>query len=296
MSRRIAIPVKNALFAFGFLFIFFTAWTGYMAWEGESCQVTSLLIDGAPGNIVYIADPHLRPENLGHVEELIKEINRLHPSVVLIGGDFVYGEDDDLSLQQVWREIEAPVYAILGNHDYRAGIKGSGLVGRLSWLAEIYLRGHDRDTSFFYAGCDRDLADSIEEELEKNNVSVLRNEYVECTIGGRDVIIVGLDDLWAGMADPPAVPDNGAYTIYLVHEPMRCEDWDADLVLAGHTHGGQFNLGGMQLLQLAGIAEISGFSVKNAIPMYITRGIGTSNLDSNYRYCAPPEIVIINPE
>jgi predicted MPP superfamily phosphohydrolase len=290
------MPGKNALFAIGSIIVFFMAWTGYMAWEGESCQITSLSIDGAPGNIVYIADPHLRPENLEHVELVISEINRLHPSVVLIGGDFVYGEDDDLSLQQVWKKIEAPVYAILGNHDYRAGIKGCGLFGRLSWLTEIYMRGHDRDAGFLYAGCDRKLADSIEEELEKNNVTVLRNEYVECTIDGRDVIIVGLDDLWAGMADPPAVPDTGAYTIFLVHEPMRSRDWDADLVLAGHTHGGQFNLGGMQVLQIAGIAEISGFSVKNNIPMYISRGIGTSNLDSNYRYCAPPEIVVINPE
>jgi len=272
------------------------AWTGYMAWEGESCQITTLSIDEAPGNIVYIADPHLRPENLEYVKEMIGEINRLKPSVVLIGGDFVYGEDDDLSLQQVWRRIDAPVYAILGNHDYKAGIKGSGVVGRISWMAEIYMRGHGQDTGFLYSGCDRDLADSIEDVLESNNVSVLRNEYVECTIGEMDLIIVGLDDLWAGMAEPPVVPDTGAYTIYLVHEPMRSMAWDADLVLAGHTHGGQFNVGGLQILQLAGLADISGYSVKSDIPMYVTRGIGTSNLDSNYRYCASPEIVVINPE
>ena len=38
----------------------------------------------------------------------------------------------DLSLQAVWAEIDAPVYAGLGNHDYRAGINGSGSIWEAS--------------------------------------------------------------------------------------------------------------------------------------------------------------------
>ena len=53
-------------------------------------------------------------------------------------------------------------------------------------------------------------------------------------------MLVGIDDGWAGMADPPDVPDTGAYTLYMIHEPDCRADWDADLILAGHTHGGQF--------------------------------------------------------
>ena len=56
---------------------------------------------------------------------MIQQINALHPSVVLIGGDFVYDDGENLSLQEVWSEIDAPVYAVLGNHDYKSGIVAS---------------------------------------------------------------------------------------------------------------------------------------------------------------------------
>jgi len=266
-----------------------------MSWEAGTCEVTALSLDGAPLNVVYIADPHLRMENIDHVRGVISEINALHPSVVLIGGDFVFGEEDNLSLQEVWNEIDAPVFAVLGNHDYRAGIKGSGIAGKISWVAETYMRSHNMDASFLYSGGDATYADFLEDELEKNGVSVLRNEYVKLTIDGQDIIIVGVDDIWAGRADPPQIPKTGIYTIYLVHEPAYREEWKADLVLSGHTHGGQFNIAGLQALNSFGFVEISGLSKSGDASLYVSRGIGTSNLDRDYRYCASPEIVIINP-
>ena len=77
---------------------------------------------------------------------------------------------------------------------------------------------------------------------KKNGVRVLRNEYEEILIDGKRVTIVGVDDGWAGMADPPHVPqerETDSFTIYLIHEPAYRGNWDADLTLAGHTHGGQ---------------------------------------------------------
>ena len=52
----------------------------------------------------------------------------------------------------------------------------------------------------------RAYPDILEEELEKNGVTVLRNEWTELEISGQSVIICGVDDIWAGRANPPDDP------------------------------------------------------------------------------------------
>jgi predicted MPP superfamily phosphohydrolase len=269
----------------------------YMNWEAGRVEVTALSIPGAPAGIVFIADPHVRPENIGHTREVIRVINSLHPSLVLIGGDFSYHGHEDLSLQAVWREIDAPVYAVLGNHDYRAGINGSGVDGRISWVEELLLRSHGYDAGFLYSDSpDPGHAQSIASVLEQNGVTVLRNEQVTLDLDGKSLVLVGVDDIWAGRADPPKVPDTGAYVIYLVHEPAWKPGWDADLVLAGHTHGGQYRIFPVQAIEYLNIIPIHGLFWKGDVPLYVTRGTGTSDQVREFRYLSPPEIVVINPK
>jgi predicted MPP superfamily phosphohydrolase len=228
---------------------------------------------------------------------VIRVINSLHPSLVLIGGDFSYHGHEDLSLQAVWREIDAPVYAVLGNHDYRAGINGSGVDGRISWVEELLLRSHGYDAGFLYSDSpDPGHAQSIASVLEQNGVTVLRNEQVTLDLDGKSLVLVGVDDIWAGRADPPKVPDTGAYVIYLVHEPAWKPGWDADLVLAGHTHGGQYRIFPVQAIEYLNIIPIHGLFWKGDVPLYVTRGTGTSDQVREFRYLSPPEIVVINPK
>jgi hypothetical protein len=110
-------------------------------------------------------------------------------------------------------------------------------------------------------------------------------------LNGTQLLLVGVDDGWAGMADPPSVPATGAFTIYMIHEPECRADWDADLILSGHTHGGQFL---PDNLNIPG-KDLSGLVERNNVKTYITRGIGTSNLEIELRLFATPEIVVINP-
>jgi hypothetical protein len=270
---------------------------GYMYHEGSSPEVTVLRIDGAPGGIVFIADPHLREENIDFIERTVSQINALHPSVVLMGGDFMYRGAEDLPLNHVWSRINAPVYAILGNHDYLAGM------GRESVYSKVVLIKTEADLNpdTYDVSCmanepiDAGFAESVVRELEKDRVRVLRNEPVSLDIGGKGLVIIGLDDCWAGRTRPPVVPPTDAFTIYLIHEPECRAAWDADLILAGHTHGGQFMFGIPQLLDAAGILELSGMKMKYGVPTYITRGIGTSNFNPQLRFLASPEIVVINP-
>jgi predicted MPP superfamily phosphohydrolase len=269
---------------------------GYLAYEASHPVVSTIDLPGAPERMVFIADPHLREENAEYVREVIRQINGLEPSVVLIGGDFIAGDEGDLSLQDAWRELDAPAYAVLGNHDYHAGIDGGGLEGRMAWTAEVLLRARGLDTSGYYStavGCQG--ADALEQRLEANGVTVLRNEAVEVSCGGKNVTIVGVDDLWAGRADPPAEIPDGLPLIYMVHEPVVYPGWEADLVLSGHTHGGQFNNAPFQILDGLGIADIQGVHRKRDVLLYVTRGIGTSSSVAGQRFLVPPEIVLINP-
>jgi predicted MPP superfamily phosphohydrolase len=272
---------------------------GYMYTEGKSpAEITTLEVDGAPAGIVFIADPHLRESNINQTREIIQQINDLHPSVVLIGGDFVYDDEDNLSLQDVWSEIDAPVYAVLGNHDYKSGIEASRCWEKTIKEPKSPLQPWNYDAFKVHDGsADYDYADEVTDALSENEVRVLRNEYADIMINGRNVVIVGVDDGWAGRADPPQVPQelkDDAFIIYLVHEPAYRGTWDANLTLAGHTHGGQIIPAGSEQFITGGLVTLSGKIDESGKITYISRGIGTSNLDITLR-ASPPEIVVITP-
>jgi uncharacterized protein len=265
---------------------------GYMYVEAKRSDITVLYIDGAPEGIVYIADPHLREQNIGHTLQIIDEINTLAPAVVLIGGDFAYENESDFHYQDVWSGIDAPVYAVLGNHDYKAGLTSAGWIGKNLAVSRACYDVDNYDVSSLREPTtDLAFAGHLEEILEENEVHVLRNEYVELDLNGTQLLLVGVDDGWAGLADPPSVPDTGGYTLYMIHEPECRADWEADLILSGHTHGGQFL---PDNLPIPG-REMSGLVERSGVQTYITRGIGTSNLEIELRLFATPEIVIINP-
>ena len=287
------------LYSLAFVFIAVApAIVGYMVWEARTMEVTELAVQGAPGGIVFIADPHLKSGNVDHVRSAIQEINRLHPSIVLIGGDFANGEEENFSLHDVWRDIDAPVYAVLGNHDYRTGTDGLGGLRKMVGVAGACTDPEGYDVSSLRDDeSDIVFADSLEETLERNGVTVLRNEYVDLEIDGTPLRIVGVDDGWAGMADPPEVPKTDAFTIYMIHEPSCRADWDADLILAGHTHGGQFMVPLVGQLNAWNVVELSGLKTESGMtPTYITRGICGSSVGSmDLRFNSRPEIVLINP-
>ncbi|WP_172673897.1 hypothetical protein [Methanogenium cariaci] len=133
--------------------------------------------------------------------------------------------------------------------------------------------------------------------LEGAGVRVMQNEYELLNLDGTELMLVGVDDAWAGRADPPPeVPETDAFTIYMIHEPGARADWDADLILSGHLHGGQFSAPGLEVIKDLGIVDIQGFCNQGETPAFITRGIGSSSMiEQDLRFGTPPEIVVINP-
>ncbi|WP_301662413.1 metallophosphoesterase [Methanoculleus frigidifontis] len=292
MSRQ-NIPYLGA-----FALVILSSAFGYMTWEARDVEVTVLTIEGCPEGMVFIADPHLQEGNLEYTRGVIDRINLLKPSLVLIGGDFANGDETNFAIQEIWAGIDAPAYAVLGNHDYRAGVDAIGGIRKTMAARGLTLTAADYDVgSLLDDETDPAFADALTRTLEANGVQVLRNEYVTLDVDGTEMLLVGVDDAWAGMADPPAVPETDAFTLYLIHVPDCRADWDADLILAGHTHGGQFMFPVVQQLAEHQIIEVRGLILNDgAPPTYITRGIGGSTLAGiDLRFNSPPEIVLINP-
>ena len=155
--------------------------------------------------------------------EYMRKINETNPDIVVVTGDFV---DDDTSYQ-----------------DMIKGARGLGLLNTKYGVYFIY-GNHDKGYFSYKNYSDKELR----ENLKINNVKILEDEYFNVT---DEITLVGRKDksdiTRKSMKDLNSVIDKTKYLVVLDHQPADYEN-DAkekvDLVLSGHTHGGQlFPLG-----------------------------------------------------
>lgn len=176
--------------------------------------------------VVQFADSHVGTTFDGKgLEKYVEEMQQTNPDVVVITGDFV---DDDTSKQNMIDACHAlsklnptyGVYFVFGNHD-----KG---------YYDPEYRGYD--------------GDDLIKELEKNGVHVLQDD-VELIddrfylIGRQDRSEEQKGGSRASMQKLTENLDTSKYSIVLDHQPHDYDNQAAakvDLVLSGHTHGGQF--------------------------------------------------------
>ena len=186
------------------------------------------------------------------------------PDMVVLTGDYVTNnalrlgwiEEGVRGLAQRW-----PVVATLGNHDYCS-------------RGEVFAA--------------REVAD----RLRGAGARLLRNESL--ALGG--LTLVGLDDLWNGKVEPGAIRAAPAAdpVIVLAHNPdtydlVRGERWD--VMLSGHTHGGQVVIPGIGPLHLP-VQNKQRYEGWYALDggtrgMYINRGVGHL---MHVRVWCPPEV------
>lgn len=216
-------------------------------------------------DIAFISDTHYPSKfTRKRLARVVRKLRQLQPQMLLLGGDYVTSNEYINELFDSLSSVKTlyGTYAVLGNHE-------------------------------------RSRAEAVEEAMRLHNVHLLRDEAVALT-GESTLFIVGVEDSFKVDTLAPlrgaAMPDS-AFVILLAHTPDYAQRAavQADIVLSGHTHGGQVTLLGLYAPvtnSLYGRRFLSGLNcTTQGVPVITTNGIGTSR--RKIRFCAPSEIVLI---
>jgi len=217
--------------------------------------------------IIQISDLHFETLDYFH-KSIAKKINKLKPDLIFITGDSVDKTEKIESLNEFLNLMDKSIkkYAITGNWEYWGNV---------------------------------DL-NKLKETFSENNCELLINENRSLSINNREISIIGIDDYVGGNADFKTAIRNIKPTetnIVLSHCPEYRDiiakekgDLNIDLVLSGHTHGGQITFFGIVPFKPKGSGRyLKGWYKETEPKMYISKGIGTSILP--IRFGARAEIV-----
>ena len=235
--------------------------------------------------IVFLSDFHEAKD--GELNDaIISAVKKASPDVVLLGGDMINGRDMFIEMEPAINLINAlaehfPVYYSFGNHERKiiCNIYGNKDV----W--EPYLEALDDRVKFL-----RNAHEEIMDGLDVYGIDIplkyyKRFKYPQLTGGIMNKVLGKKDD--------------SKYTILLGHTPdfiKGYSEWGADLVLAGHFHGGLVRLpllGGMISPRLHPFPKYDyGLYKKEDTQMIVTNGIGQHSI--KIRFNNKPEIVLVS--
>jgi len=240
-------------------------------------------VDGLPRpfshfRIVQLSDFHCsRQVTPAYLAEAVHLAQAQQPDTVVLTGDFVHkGYKYIERVAQTLGRLSAPhgVYAVLGNHDFSV-----------------------RNALGFRRF--RHLHRAVARALSDQGIRVLHNEAVLLERGGTRLHLLGVEDLWSRACDLdqafaglcPSVP-----CIALAHNPRTVERLDGrrcDLMLSGHTHGGQINLPGLGRPTLGRKARrfAAGLYQFHNTYVYVNKGIG---FGFRFRFGVRPEVAVLS--
>ena len=223
--------------------------------------------------IAQISDIHLEEYTEAfYLEEFVRRINALKPDLVLLTGDFISAGPRPFSVAykaagvcaEILEGLTCPQrYAILGNHDVTVG------------------------------------PEHVIQPLQAHGTPVLVDSYVPIERGKDHIWLSGACDpgtstCYLDMAIPP-MPN--APVIFMAHEPDFVDTVVQhprfpliDLMLSGHTHGGQVRLPilGPLILPSMGKKYVEGLFHFDHMQLYVNRGVGTVGLP--FRFNCPSEL------
>lgn len=223
--------------------------------------------------IVHLSDLHAGSEvPTAFLRRVVTTVQGLAPDVIVLTGDFVHSQPEDANvLTDLLQGLHAPhgVFAVLGNHDYAVNYSGDrGLPG----VEQVVITA-----------------------LERAGVTILRNESVEITAGQSHLLLYGIDEYWSGRANisPLHTTTPERPRIVLCHNPDVVQflpEQQTDLVLCGHTHGGQVRLPPFRpLLTMTSDRRYwGGLTARGNGRVFVSRGIGYT---WRVRFAARPECV-----
>jgi len=225
--------------------------------------------------IVHFSDLHYtRVITDKRIIEIKNEINLINPDIVVFTGDLI-DSDKDITIDEKEFLIDNlsninskyGKYAIIGNHDY---------ANNYEEIIDIY------------ANSDFILLD--------NDYDIIYNENKDkIFIGGVSSSSQEINDLDKTMTYFKEDNVSDIYKLLLIHEPDFADSIvnkynDIDLILAGHSHGGQVRLPifGALYTPKGGEKYIMGHYILNDTSLYVSSGIGVSRY--NFRLFNTPSI------
>jgi hypothetical protein len=226
--------------------------------------------------IVQLSDIHLDEYTEPFfLERIVSKVNALAPDLVLLTGDYI---------------THGSLTFIAGGHAIR---RCAEIIATLTAPLRCAILGN-HDVSFD--------AQTVTDNLTAHGTPVLVNQHLPVERNGARLWLCGVED--PGTSHPnldlalPEKPDGPV--ILMAHEPDYADEVIShprgslvDLMLAGHSHGGQVRLPflGPLILPPMGEKYPEGHYRFNQMQLYVNRGIGTVGLP--FRLNCPPEITVI---
>lgn len=215
---------------------------------------------------VHLTDLHLDRYHTRH-DRVVETVQELRPDWIFITGDLLNVPEGLPHLFRFLarlREI-APLYITLGNHDHYSGVP-------VSHYAEL---------------------------ADRHKITLLVNQSTFVSTGAGELAIVGVDDPSLHRADLSCVPPRAdrRFTLLLAHAPNILDQMEehhaVDLILCGHSHGGQWQLPFVPTIWLPpGCGgRVAGHHHARGHRLYVNRGLGWSFLP--FRFNCEPEIAVI---
>ena len=212
--------------------------------------------------VAFLTDTHVAGFiRRAFYDEVVAQVNRFNPDLILLGGDFVtWKRHIALMAEELLTTLKSRdgIFAILGNHDYWAGGE------------EVQAAMSAKGVRFII-----------------NTSVVIRRDGAELPVLGVDEVYRGVPDIDAALARVKAGPRIG-----ITHHPDLIDQLDdrrIDLLLCGHTHGGQIRFpffGAVVVPSKHESRYASGFHRVGSVLMYVSRGIGA----------IPPIRILCRPE
>ncbi|AXI10909.1 metallophosphoesterase [Oceanobacillus zhaokaii] len=214
------IKNRRILFIFGILTILGVAMKVYFDTNVFKVNRVSFQNNKLPSDskltILQISDLHNKVFGSNN-ETVIDTVEQANADIIVLTGDLIDRGTDDLdyvfSLVERITASNPYVFFVSGNHEWG-----------------------------------NDLTEAFIEGLEQRNVTILNNTSTEITIGSATIYLAGANDVTTNHENLNLAfekVNQESYTILLSHSPSILDKYKnipADLVLSGHTHGGQVRL------------------------------------------------------
>lgn len=265
--------------------------------------------------ILQFSDLHLNHHvTNSFLKKLTKKIHALKPDLIAFTGDFLcYSSmQDPTRLKTLLCSFHAPYgcYAILGNHDYAecVSINDEGKYDLIDTASSSLGKAFKRlFTTITLKKTITERAKNIPfhteliELLAKTPFKLLHNMTVPIFIKNKVLNICGLGEYMLGRFHPKEAFQNydvNCPGIILLHNPDAVpylKNYPGEIVLCGHTHGGQVNLPWMwkKFTLLENPQFKKGLLKIDDKWMYVNRGIGSI---LPFRWFSPPELLLLTLE